>query len=78
MKNKYLSLKGKDLRKRKASSLEDLSENSRVSLKTIQRIENGESEPTGETLKRISTALNVNPEELVDWTISRTMVSLKL
>lgn len=69
MKNKNLAKKVKELRKRKGLSQEELTENSGLSLRTIQRIENGETEPTGETLKRISNALNVNPEELIDWTI---------
>ncbi len=69
MKNKFLAKKVKELRKRKGLSQEELTENSGLSLRTIQRIENGESEPTGETLKRISNALNVTPEELMDWTI---------
>lgn len=69
MKNKNLAKKVKELRKRKGFSQEELTENSGLSLRTIQRIENGETEPTGETLKRISNALNVNPEELIDWTI---------
>lgn len=40
-----------------------------LSLRTIQRIENCETEPLGDSLKRISRALNINPEELIDWTI---------
>lgn len=69
MKNKFLSKRVKELRRRKGLSQEELTENSGLSLRTIQRIENGETEPTGDTLKRISKALNVNPEELTDWTI---------
>ncbi|WP_308994015.1 helix-turn-helix domain-containing protein [Mariniflexile litorale] len=69
MKNKNLAKKVKELRRRKGFSQEELTENSGLSLRTIQRIENGETEPTGETLKRISNALNVSPEELIDWTI---------
>lgn len=69
MKNKNLAQKVKELRKKKGFSQEELTEHSGLSLRTIQRIENGETEPTGETLKRISHALNVNTEELIDWTI---------
>lgn len=43
----------------------DASEKSGLSLRTIQRIENGESERTGDTLKRLSNALDVNPDELI-------------
>tara|TARA_R110002049_G_scaffold7795_5_gene44025 strand:- start:14006 stop:14611 length:606 start_codon:yes stop_codon:yes gene_type:complete len=69
MKNKNLAARVKELRKRNGLSQEGLTENSGLSLRTIQRIENGETEPTGDTLKRIAQALNVTPNELVDWAI---------
>ena len=46
-----------------------LADESGLSLRTIQRIENGETNPTGDSLKRLSNALNVNPDELIDWSI---------
>ena len=69
MKNSHLSSRVKELRNRKGISQETLAEESGLSLRTIQRIENGETNPTGDTLKRLSSALNVNPDELIDWTI---------
>ncbi|MCH8080720.1 MAG: helix-turn-helix domain-containing protein [Proteobacteria bacterium] len=69
MKSSHLSARVKDLRKQKGMSQEILAEESGLSLRTVQRIENGESNPTGDTLKRLSNALQVNPDELVDWTI---------
>ena len=69
MKKSHLSARLKKLRNQKGLSQEALAEESGLSLRTIQRIENGESNPTGETLKRLSRALNVNPDELIDWTI---------
>lgn len=69
MKNKDLAQSVKELRNRKGMSQEILAEESGLSLRTIQRIESGETAPTGDTLKRLSNALNVNPDELVDWTI---------
>lgn len=51
-------------------SQEALAEESGISNRTVQRIENGESNPTGDTLQRLSAALDVNPDELIDWTIS--------
>jgi transcriptional regulator with XRE-family HTH domain len=69
MKNKNLAIRVKELRNRKGMSQEILAEESGLSLRTIQRIENGETQPTGDTLKRLSNALNVNPDELIDWTI---------
>ena len=38
-----------------------------MSLRTIQRIENGETEPRGDTLKRLADTLNVTPDELIEW-----------
>ncbi len=59
-----LAKKLKELRALRGMSQEYLAEESRVSLRTIQRIENNESTPTGETIKRISHALDINLNEL--------------
>lgn len=77
MKNGNLANRVKELRKRNGLSQEALTENSGLSLRTIQRIENGETQPTGDTLKRIAKALNVTPNELVDWTIMEDKGFLK-
>ncbi|HCO85939.1 MAG TPA: DNA-binding protein [Arenibacter sp.] len=77
MKNGNLAKRVKELRKRNGLSQEVLTENSGLSLRTIQRIENGETQPTGDTLKRIAKALNVTPNELVDWTIMEDKGFLK-
>ncbi|WP_104734370.1 helix-turn-helix domain-containing protein [Hanstruepera ponticola] len=69
MNKNLLGLRIKELRKQKGMSQEFLSNESGLSLRTIQRIENGETNPTGESLKRLSNALNVNPDELIDWSI---------
>lgn len=69
MKNKELAKRIKELRNRKGFSQEELSEKSGLSLRTIQRIENGETEPRGDSLKRLSAAFDVNPDELIDWTV---------
>lgn len=58
----------KNLRNSKGFSQELLSEKSGLSLRTIQRIENGESEPRGDTLLRLATALEVAPEALIEET----------
>lgn len=68
MANENLAERVKELRKRKGLSQEELAQKSGLSLRTIQRVENGETEPTGETLKRISNAFDLSPEELVFWT----------
>jgi transcriptional regulator with XRE-family HTH domain len=69
MKNAHLSARVKELRNKKGMSQEVLAEESGLSLRTIQRIEKGDSNPTGDSLKRLSNALDVNPDELIDWTI---------
>lgn len=65
MENGKLAHRVKGLRKSKGLSQEELAKNSGLSLRTIQRTENGETEPTGETLKRISAVLDVTPQELI-------------
>ena len=67
MKNFDLAKKIKELRSRKGYSQDELAEYSQLSLRTIQRIENGETEPRGDTLKRLANALNVTPDEMIDW-----------
>ena len=67
MKNKELAKKIKELRNRKGFLQEELSEKARLSLRTIQRVENGETEPRGNSLKRIGAAFRVAPDEILDW-----------
>ncbi len=81
MKNKDLAKKVKELRKRNGMSQEFLAENSGLSLRTVQRIENGETQPTGDSIKRLASALNVTPNELIDWQIiedNRALLRLNL
>ncbi len=66
METKNLAIKLKELRRLRGMSQEYLAEESRVGLRTIQRIENNESTPTGETIKRIANALDVKLGELID------------
>jgi len=68
MNNKNLAIKIKDLRNRKGFSQEQLSEESKLSLRTIQRIEKGESIPRGDTLIKLTQALGVTPDDLLEWT----------
>lgn len=68
MKNSDLSKKIKELRTNKGFSQDELSQVSQLSLRTIQRIESGETEPRGDTLRRLAQALDVTPNELIDWT----------
>jgi transcriptional regulator with XRE-family HTH domain len=50
-------------------SQDDLAKNSGLSLRTVQRVENGETIPTAETLKRLALVLDVAPNELTDFII---------
>jgi len=67
MKNELLGKRVKELRVKNAFSQEFLAEECKVSLRTIQRIENGVTIPHGYTLSRLAMALHVSPDELVDW-----------
>ncbi len=68
MKNNTLAKNVKALRTKAALSQEQLAEDAKLSLRTIQRIENGESEARGETLRQLAIALGVSPDELIEWT----------
>ena len=68
MNNQNLANRIRDLRKRRGLSQEELSENSKLSLRTIQRIEKGESVPRGDTLIKLTQALEVTPDDLLEWT----------
>ena len=67
MKNSDLAIRIKELRTRKGLSQDELATTCGLSLRTIQRIENGETEPRGDTLQRLALAFGVAPDELVDW-----------
>lgn len=55
------------IRKQKGMSQEELSDLSKINLRTLQRIEKDENEPRGNTLKQICEVLKINIEELVDY-----------
>lgn len=69
MKNKELAQKIKTLRNRNGFSQDELSEKTGLSLRTIQRIENGETEPRGDSIKRLAFIFDVSPDEIIDWTV---------
>lgn len=69
MENLDLVKRVKNLRTKKGFSQEELAEKAGLSLRTIQRVENGESIPRGDTLKRLAVALQVSPDEIIDWQI---------
>ena len=69
MKKSELSKRVKELRTRKGLSQEQLADQAQLSLRTIQRLETGETEPRGDTLKRLAQALDVAPDDLIDWAL---------
>ncbi|MEO3403992.1 helix-turn-helix transcriptional regulator [Mucilaginibacter sp. CAU 1740] len=56
----------KELRTRKGLSQEELADQAQLSLRTVQRIENDETEARGDTLKRLAAALSVDTEFLTE------------
>lgn len=69
MNKKLLGNRIKTLRSKKGMSQELLAEASGLSLRTIQRIEYGDSNPTNDSLKRLAHALEVSIDEIADWSI---------
>ncbi|MEJ7693487.1 helix-turn-helix domain-containing protein [Daejeonella sp.] len=67
MKNMYLADKIKTLRTKAGMSQEQLAERSQLSLRTVQRIENGETTARGDTLKRIAAALDIPAGEFLEY-----------
>lgn len=57
----------REVRKRKGLSQEELAESASVNLRTIQRIENDESEPRGKTMNLICEVLDINAEDILDY-----------
>lgn len=78
MDNFNLAQRVKELRNRKGISQELLAEASGLSLRTIQRIENNETAPRGDTLKRLAIALDTTPDDIVDWKIQEDRSFLTL
>ena len=57
----------KELRISKGFSQELLASETGLNLRTIQRIESGESIPRGDTLNRLSKALEVSQDKIIGW-----------
>lgn len=64
---KEIGEKIREVRKKKGLSQEELAESSKVNLRTIQRIENNESEPRGKTLHLICEVLDIHAEDILDY-----------
>jgi len=64
MEKSILAAKIKELRLAKGYSQEYLAETAQLSLRTVQRIENGETIPRGHTLNRLAKAMDISIAEL--------------
>lgn len=73
-----LSQKITTLRQAKGWSQELLAENAGINLRTLQRIENGHSSPRGDTLRRLSKALETELEVLFDASLTYDLGTLRL
>ncbi|RRJ90576.1 helix-turn-helix domain-containing protein [Paenimyroides tangerinum] len=62
-----IGIKISQIRNQKALSQEQLAELSKVNVRTIQRIENNETTPRGATLKLLCDALEITPDEIVNF-----------
>lgn len=67
----------KTLRRAKGLSQESLAENARINLRTLQRIEAGDTIPRGETLRLLAQALDV-PIETLTPTLTEDITLLKI
>lgn len=56
----------KDLRHKKGMTQEELAEKTDISVRTIQRIENGEVDPRSYTLQKIASALDIDYKEFIE------------
>jgi len=56
-----------EIRKTKGFTQEEVAELAKINLRTLQRIEKGETEPRGNSLKGICSALEINIEEILDY-----------
>jgi len=66
MKSNHLANQIKLLRTAKGYSQDYLAEHTKLSLRTIQRIESGQTEPHGDTLQRLASCLDVHVADLLE------------
>jgi uncharacterized Tic20 family protein len=62
-----IGLKISKIRKQKGMSQEELSDLSKINLRTLQRIEKDENQPSGNTLRLICETLQINIEEIINY-----------
>src|SRR5690606_22059074 len=68
MDSKALGVKLKALRLKNGYCQDELAESAGVSLRTVQRMENAETIPRMDTVKRIFQIFGMSPDEILDWT----------
>jgi transcriptional regulator with XRE-family HTH domain len=56
-----------EIRKLKGLTQEELADQAKINLRTLQRIEKGETEPRGNTLKMLCAVLEINIEDILDY-----------
>lgn len=78
MENQNLAKKVKELRKIKSLSQDELAKKAGLSLRTVQRVENEDTIPSAETLKRLALVLDVAPNELTEFIIDGEAAKQKL
>ena len=61
----YIGDRLRDLRKRALLTQEQLAERSGVAISTVIRIDRNQVEPQGRTIRKLTEALGVEPQELV-------------
>lgn len=69
-----ISKKIEEARKSKGLTQEELAAQSMVSVRTIQRIENSESEPRGKTLKMICNVLQIEIDEVQQYNQTKNWI----
>lgn len=62
-----ISQRIKEYRVRLGLSQAQLAESSGLNLRTIQRIESGDSTPRGDSLQRLAATLETSPDQLMNW-----------
>ena len=62
-----MRLKLREIRERKFLSQQELADLAGTTKANISRIERGDQQPRGSTVRKLADALGVRPEDLVDW-----------
>ena len=62
-----MKIRLREVRERKFITQEELAERTGITRANISRLENGLQRPRISTVRRLATALGVEPEELIDW-----------